>query len=150
MVRGRNPRCGWRIEHPGDPMNEFASDLITEGIRIRVRTKYLPQQSDPIRGIRVFSYTIQISNEGNSPAKLLNRHWLIEDSWGHVREVRGPGVVGEQPRLEPGQAFEYTSFCPLPTPRGTMKGFYDMVRDDGSRFDVSVAEFHLFEPTAEN
>lgn len=127
-------------------MNEFASDLMTDGIRVRVRTKYLPEQSDPVRGIRVFAYTIHISNEGNEPAKLLNRHWIIKDSWGHVREVRGPGVVGEQPRIEPGQAYEYTSFCPLPTPQGSMRGSYDMVRDSGQRFDVQVGEFFLFEP----
>ena len=130
-------------------MNEFASDLVTDGIRVRVRTKYLPEQSDSIRGIRVFAYTIRISNEGEEPAKLLNRHWIISDSWGHVREVRGPGVVGEQPRIEPGQAFEYTSFCPLPTTQGSMRGSYDMVRDDGERFDVRVGEFYFFEPALE-
>lgn len=131
-------------------MNGFASDLVTHGIRVRVQTKYLPEQSDPVRGIRVFAYTIRISNEGGVPAKLVDRHWIITDSWGHTREVRGPGVVGEQPRLEPGDEFEYTSFCPLPTPQGRMRGSYGMVRDDGSRFDVGVAEFFLFEPTNVN
>lgn len=131
-------------------MNEFASDLTTDGIRIRVQAKFLPEQSDPVRGIRVFAYTIRISNEGPAPAKLLNRHWVIKDSWGHTREVRGPGVVGEQPRLEPGQEFEYTSFCPLPTPQGTMSGSYGMVRDDGERFDARVGEFFLFEPSQAN
>ncbi|MFW5740007.1 MAG: Co2+/Mg2+ efflux protein ApaG [Myxococcota bacterium] len=127
-------------------MNEFASDSLTEGIRVLVRTKFLPEQSDPVRGIRVFAYTILIANEGTQPAKLLNRHWFIKDTWGHVREVRGPGVVGEQPRLEPGDAFEYTSFCPLPTPQGSMHGTYEMVRDSGERFDARVGEFFLFEP----
>ncbi len=128
-------------------MSQFASDLLTDGIRVRVQTKYLPEQSDPVRGIRVFAYTIRISNEGQAPAKLLNRHWIIKDSWGHTREVRGPGVVGEQPRLEPGEEFEYTSFCPLPTSQGSMCGTYDMVRDDGQHFPVGVGEFFLFEPT---
>jgi len=131
-------------------MTEFASDLTTDGIRVRVLTKFLPEQSDPVRGIRVFAYTIRISNEGPSPAKLLHRHWVIRDSWGHTREVRGPGVVGEQPRIEPGEEFEYTSFCPLPTPQGTMSGSYAMVRDDGQRFDVSIGEFFLFEPRETN
>jgi len=131
-------------------MNEFASDMITDGVRVRVRTKFLPEQSDPVRGIRVFAYTIRISNEGPAPAKLLNRRWVIKDSWGHTREVRGPGVVGEQPRIEPGQEYEYTSFCPLPTTQGSMQGSYDMQRDDGKRFDVSVGEFFLFEPSGMN
>jgi ApaG protein len=103
-----------------------------------------------MRGIRVFAYTIRISNEGSSPAKLLSRHWVIKDSWGQTREVKGPGVVGEQPRLEPGEEFEYTSFCPLSTPRGTMSGSYAMARDVGQRFNVGVGEFFLFEPGEAN
>jgi ApaG protein len=130
--------------------DEFASDVTTDGIRIRVKTRFLPEQSDAKRGIRVFSYTIKISNEGALAAKLLSRHWVISDSWGHEREVRGPGVVGEQPRLEPGDEFEYTSFCPLPTPRGSMRGTYDMVRDDGETFLARIDEFHLFEPSGLN
>lgn len=130
--------------------DEFASDVTTDGIRVRVKTRFLPEQSDATRGIRVYSYTVKISNEGTSPAKLLSRHWIISDSWGHEREVRGPGVVGEQPRLAPGDEFEYTSFCPLPTPRGSMRGSFDMVRDGGEPFLAHIGEFHLFEPSGLN
>jgi ApaG protein len=97
------------------------SDTVTEGIRVRVSPAYHRDQSAPERGRWFFSYTIQISNESETTAKLLSRTWRITDGNGAVEEVRGPGVVGRQPRLEPGQAFEYTSFCPLPTPIGSME-----------------------------
>jgi ApaG protein len=90
-----------------------------------------------------------ISNEGDQPARLLRRHWLIIDADGHREEVRGPGVVGETPRLEPGKAFKYQSFCPLKTRWGTMEGSYTMQRDDGSTFEASIARFYLRLPSRE-
>ena len=95
-----------------------------------------------------FLYTVQISNQGSETVQLLTRHWIITDATGHVEEVKGPGVVGEQPVLGPGQSFEYTSGCPLPTPFGSMRGTYQMVTTGGDRFDVQIAEFTLSEPTA--
>ncbi|MCU0692468.1 MAG: Co2+/Mg2+ efflux protein ApaG [Polyangiaceae bacterium] len=131
-------------------LNEYASDTTTQCIRVRVITRYLPEQSDAGRGIRMFSYTVRISNEGHVAAQLLSRSWAITDAWGHRREVKGPGVVGDQPRIEPGQEFEYTSFCPLATASGKMVGSYEMVTDSGDHFSVAIGEFHLCEPTALN
>lgn len=97
-----------------------------------------------------FAYTIHISNEGQQPARLVSRHWIITDANGHVEEVRGEGVVGDKPRLEPSQSFEYTSGCPLATPVGSMRGYYRMVRDDGSSFEVVIPEFLLICPHVNN
>ncbi len=124
----------------------FTSEAITRGIRVRVKSFHDPRRSKPTQGQWFFLYTIRIANEGTETVKLLTRHWFIRDADGNVEEVRGPGVVGEQPVLEPGEAFEYTSGCPLPTPFGTMKGTYQMVTGDGERFDVDIAEFELSEP----
>lgn len=120
------------------------SDAITDGIRIRVRSQFIPERSDPASGQYFFSYRVTISNEGQAPAQLVSRHWIIRDATGRPpEEVRGPGVVGETPRLEPGEAFEYTSYCPLSTPVGSMRGSYQMVRDDGTRFDAQIGAFSL-------
>ena len=124
------------------------SEAVTKGIRIRVRTQYDPSRSMPQLNQWFFLYTVQISNEGSETVQLLTRHWIIPDATGHVEEVKGPGVVGEQPVLGPGQSFEYTSGCPLPTPFGSMRGTYQMVTTGGDRFDVQIAEFTLSEPTA--
>jgi ApaG protein len=97
-----------------------------------------------------FAYRITITNVGDAPARLMSRHWIITDGSGRVEHVKGPGVVGEQPRLEPGAGFQYTSFCPLPTPVGTMEGSYQMVRDDGREFDAQIAPFTLAAPNALN
>lgn len=126
----------------------FQSEAVTRGIRVRVRSQFVPERSDPEQGQWFFVYRIQISNEGASPAQLVSRHWIITDANGHVEEVQGPGVVGEQPLLGPGESFEYTSGCPLPTPFGTMEGTYQMVGRDGERFDARIAAFTLAEPTA--
>lgn len=122
------------------------SNTVTEGIRVDVRSEYIPEQSTPAAKRYVFAYTIRISNEGTSIAQLRSRHWVITDSNGKVEEVRGPGVVGKQPALEPGQAFEYTSGCMLPTPRGEMRGTYQMQRKDGTMFDAEIAAFELALP----
>jgi ApaG protein len=118
----------------------------THKIRIDVDTSYLEDQSDPKERRYVFSYTITIRNEGKVPARLLTRHWIITDSNGKVQEVRGEGVVGEQPYLKPGQGFRYSSGAVLETPVGAMQGSYQMVADDGAQFDAPIAAFRLAMP----
>jgi ApaG protein len=115
-------------------------------IRVEVDTSYLEDQSDPKEQRYVFSYTITIRNEGSVPARLLTRHWIITDSNGKVQEVRGEGVVGEQPYLKPGQGFRYSSGAVLETPVGAMQGSYQMVADDGAQFDAPIAAFRLAMP----
>ena len=115
-------------------------------IRVEVDTSYLEDQSDPKERRFVFSYTITIRNEGSTPARLLTRHWIITDSNGKVQEVRGDGVVGEQPYLKPGQGFRYSSGAVLETPVGAMQGSYQMVSDDGEQFDAPIAAFRLAMP----
>ncbi len=110
--------------------------------------QYLAEQSDPDENQYVFAYTITIRNTGAVAGKLVSRHWIITDSDGQVQEVRGEGVVGEQPELQPGQSFKYTSGCPLPTPVGTMKGSYQCVAVDGTPFEVPIPEFVLSMPRA--
>ena len=119
----------------------------TDGIRVTVESRYIPQQSSPADSEYVFAYTVVISNVGDSPARLVTRHWVITDAHGSVEEVRGPGVVGETPHLAPGQSFQYTSGCALRTPRGTMHGSYQMVRGDGHEFDAEIETFVLSAPS---
>ncbi len=115
-------------------------------IRIQVQTAYLVEQSDPSERRYVFSYTITIRNEGDVPAKLMTRHWVITDANGKVQEVRGDGVVGEQPHLKPGQGFRYSSGAVLETPVGVMQGSYQMVTDEGTQFDAPITAFRLAMP----
>ena len=119
---------------------------ITRGIRVAVRTQYLPEQSDVHATRFVFAYTIRISNEGDEPIQLRSRHWHILHGSGKREEVTGPGVVGKQPKIAPGQAFEYTSGCVLTTPHGTMHGTYEMVLGDGSVFQAEIPAFSLAVP----
>ncbi len=119
-------------------------------ITVDVQTSYLSEQSDPDEPRFVFSYTITIRNDGEHAARLMRRHWLITDANGKVQEVRGDGVVGEKPLLKPGQAFEYTSWCMLATPHGSMRGTYQMVRPNGEAFDAQVAPFALALPYSLN
>ena len=119
---------------------------VTEGFRVEVLPRYSPEHSDRTQGQWFFLYTVRVTNEGPRTAQLLSRHWVITDAYGKVEEVRGSGVVGEQPKLKPGQAFEYTSGCPLTTPFGTMEGSYQMIDDQGQRFDVEIPAFSLREP----
>lgn len=126
------------------------SSATTEGIEISVRTTYVADQSSPKARRYVFAYTITIANGGERPAQLRSRHWVITDGDGKVEEVRGPGVVGQQPHLSPGERFEYTSGCVLETPRGEMHGTYQMVRPDGSMFDAVIAPFYLSLPFSLN
>ena len=115
---------------------------------ITVRTQHLPEQSNPDRTQHVFSYTITIRNTGTVAAQLISRHWVITDANGKVEEVRGLGVVGHQPLLQPGEQFEYTSGTQLATPQGSMTGEYFFVAEDGHRFEVTIPEFVLSLPRA--
>jgi ApaG protein len=114
---------------------------------VEVRVRYVAEQSDPQLPVHFFAYTIQVRNSGTEAARLLSRHWVISDGNGRTEEVRGSGVVGEQPHLAPGEVFEYTSACPLPTPCGTMRGSYHCLADDGTPFEVPIAEFLLSLPS---
>ena len=126
------------------------SNAITDGIRVTVTTQYIPAQSSPAAHRYVFAYTVRIENEGTEPAQLRSRHWVITDGNGKVEEVRGPGVVGKQPLLRPGEHFEYTSGCVLETPRGSMHGTYQMHRPSGRKFDAVIASFALSLPYSLN
>ncbi|MFL6693416.1 MAG: Co2+/Mg2+ efflux protein ApaG [Ramlibacter sp.] len=111
--------------------------------RVEVQPSFLPDQSDPAQGVFSFAYQITITNVGEVPAQLISRYWTITDAAGHIEEVKGLGVVGHQPLLEPGQAFQYTSGCRLRTPSGTMHGRYFCVAEDGHPFDTEIAPFLL-------
>ena len=126
------------------------SETTTRGVRVEVRTAYVPERSSPQESQYFFAYRIKISNVGEETVQLLSRHWVISDGAGNMEHVRGPGVVGEQPVLGPGESFEYTSFCPLPTPIGSMHGTYQMVTAGGSAFDAEIAPFSLAVPMALN
>ena len=122
------------------------STAITQGVRVTVRSEYLPDRSSPTQRTYVFAYTVTIANEGTASAQLRARHWVITDGEHRVQEVRGPGVVGQQPLLAPGESFEYTSGASLNTPVGTMRGSYQMVAADGREFDVPIPSFTLSVP----
>ncbi|HEU4938114.1 MAG TPA: Co2+/Mg2+ efflux protein ApaG [Vicinamibacterales bacterium] len=124
----------------------FISEALTRGVRIKVQSEYSADQSAPAKNQWFFLYTVTISNEGLETVQLLTRHWIITDGTGHIEEVRGPGVVGKQPTIKPGESFEYTSGCPLSTPFGVMEGTYQMVTQSGDRFDAKIAPFTLSEP----
>ncbi|MBP1851475.1 Co2+/Mg2+ efflux protein ApaG [Rhizobium halophytocola] len=119
---------------------------VTRDIEVRVEPFYLEDQSDPEDGRYVWGYRIVISNHSDETVKLMQRYWHITDENGQVDEVRGPGVVGEQPRLGPGDTYEYSSGCPLDTPSGMMFGHYEMVTDSGRQFDVAIPAFSLDRP----
>jgi|SRR5690625_4699620 len=125
----------WRMDEP----QPYAFD-------IAVQTRFVPQQSRPDEQRFVFAYTITLRNTGEMPAQLLSRHWVISDANGKVEEVRGDGVIGEQPWMRPGDDYEYTSGAVLETPVGTMHGSYQMLADDGTRFDAPIAPFTLAIP----
>ena len=124
----------------------FSSEAVTRGIRVRVESEYAPDRSDPAKNQWFFLYTVTIANEGPETVQLVTRHWIVTDGTGQVEEFRGPGVVGKQPTLRPGESFEYTSGCPLKTPFGLMEGTYQMVTESGERFDAKIAPFTLSEP----
>lgn len=122
------------------------NDRPLNDIQVDVDTAFVPAQSDPNQNRFVFAYTITIRNQGSVPAKLLTRHWRITDANGKVQDVRGDGVVGEQPHLKPGEGFRYSSGAILETPVGAMQGAYQMVNDDGEHFDAPIAPFRLAVP----
>jgi ApaG protein len=126
------------------------STAVTQGIIVTVESHYLVERSTPADEEYAFAYKVRIFNQGNTAAQLRSRHWIITDGEGHVQEVRGDGVVGAQPNLEPGQAFEYTSWCLLKTPHGSMQGTYQMVRANGDRFEAEIAPFPLSLPYSLN
>lgn len=124
----------------------FPASATTNGITVRVSVSYLPEQSEPGRGRWFWAYHIRIENDGDRAVQLLTRHWVITDGRGARHTVEGEGVVGEQPTIEPGAAFDYVSGCPLATPTGAMQGSYQVVDADGARFDVAIPRFALTAP----
>jgi ApaG protein len=122
------------------------SEAVTRSVRVHVGCEYAPERSAPAAGHWFFLYTVTIANEGDQTVQLMTRHWTITDGNGDGREVRGPGVVGKQPVLNPGESFTYTSGCALTTPFGTMEGTYQMAAPGGEPFDVRIAPFTLSEP----
>jgi ApaG protein len=119
------------------------SNVVTEGIRVRVGARLVPSMTDPAVGRWLYAYRVTLSNEGDRPARLLSRHWVIRDADNRQREVRGPGVVGKHPDLKPGESFSYVSSCPLETEWGTMEGWYRFERPDGEGFAVRIGRFFL-------
>ncbi len=119
------------------------SEAVTHGVSVEVLSQYSVENSRPQHGEWYFQYTVRITNKSAETVQLLSRHWIITDAADDVREVKGPGVVGEQPVLGPGESFKYSSWCPLKTPVGTMRGTYQMVRTNGEKFDIEIAPFAL-------
>ena len=124
----------------------FPYSAQTDDVIVRVSVSFLPEQSEPGRGRWFWAYHIRIENAGAAPVKLVSREWQIKDGRGGLNEVRGEGVVGEQPVIAPGAAYDYVSGCPLPTPTGSMEGRYFMVAADGSHFEVEIPRFPLIAP----
>jgi len=137
-------------EARGRGLGTYTSDTTTRGIRIQVKSTYLSDRSSPRDSQYLFAYTVRISNVGADTAQLVSREWIITSAEGDVERVKGPGVVGEQPVLPPGGAFEYTSYCPLKTAVGSMQGSYQMVTAEGEKFDAQIAPFTLAIPNALN
>lgn len=129
-----------------DRLGDFSSEAVTHGIRVKVEPRFDPRHSRPADGRWFFIYAVTIQNESSRTVQLVSRHWVITDGNGHVEEVRGPGVVGKQPVLGPGERFRYSSGCPLTTDVGTMSGSYLIVTESGERLEVEVAPFTLCEP----
>lgn len=136
-----------RIRRRGTPDNPVY-EARTRDIVVRVAPVYMAEQSQPEEGKWLWAYVVEIENHGKDTVTLISRHWLITDGLNRIEEVKGPGVVGEQPVLGPREAFRYNSGCPLPTPSGAMRGTYQMVSDGGETFDVEIPEFSLHLPGA--
>jgi ApaG protein len=133
-------------ESKDQSLHACSSEALTNNVRVEVESQYAAEHSQPFQHHWFFYYTVRISNEGDEPVQLVSRHWIITDALGHTEEVKGPGVVGEQPTLGPGESFQYTSGCPLKTSTGVMRGTYQMIGHDGTHFDVEIAPFALHEP----
>jgi len=119
------------------------SDAVTNGVRVEVLSRHSSENSRPTQGEWVFEYTVRITNQGSEAVQLISRHWIITDGLDHTEEVKGPGVVGKQPVLAPGESFKYSSWCPLKTPTGMMHGAYQMISAGGKQFDIAIAPFAL-------
>ena len=119
------------------------SEAVTHDIRVEVLARHSPENSRPMQDEWVFQYTVRITNQSSEPVQLMSRHWYITDALDNTKEVTGPGVVGEQPVLAPGESFKYSSWCPLSTPTGVMRGTYQMIRVGGKEFDIEIAPFAL-------
>ena len=120
---------------------------VTNGIQVEVESFFVPHHSDKESSSFFFSYKVRIRNSGHRPVQLVSRHWVITDGRGRIEEVKGPGVIGQQPELSPGESFEYESFCPLATPTGMMRGSYQMLcLQSGEKFNAEIPEFFLVEP----
>jgi ApaG protein len=119
------------------------SEAVTNHIRVEVMSRYVAENSNPLHDEYVFQYTVRITNQGQETVQLISRHWIITDGLDHIEEVQGPGVVGEQPVIAPGESFKYSSWCPLKTPTGVMRGTYQMIGPRRERFDVDIAPFAL-------
>jgi len=119
------------------------SDAVTNNIRVEVVSQHSPEHSRPLHDEWVFQYTVRITNLGTDTVQLISRHWIITDGLNESHEVKGPGVIGQQPVLAPGESFKYSSWCPLKTPMGKMHGTYQMVGPDGKQFDIEIAPFAL-------
>jgi ApaG protein len=126
------------------------SDATTRNIRVEVLSRYSAENSQPVHGKWVFQYTVRITNQGAETVQLISRHWIITDATDQVNEVKGEGVVGHQPVLAPGESFKYSSWCPLETPFGSMRGRYQMVGAEGCEFEVEIAPFALRAPFTVN
>jgi len=126
------------------------SDAVTRGIRVEVLSRYAAENSHPQHGQWVFEYTVRITKQAAETVQLISRHWIITDATGHNQEVKGPGVVGNQPVLAPGESFKYSSWCPLETPVGMMRGTYQMMDAAGEQFDIEIAPFGLKAPYSVN
>ena len=127
-------------------LHASTSEAVTNNVRVEVESQYAPERSQPFQHDWFFYYTVRITNKGNETVQLVSRHWIITDATGHTEEVRGAGVVGEQPVLAPGEAFQYTSGCEVNTPTGVMRGTYQMVTASGTEFDIEIAPFALHGP----
>ena len=119
------------------------SEAVTRDLRVEVLSQYSPENSQPLQDVWVFQYTVRITNQGFDTVQLLSRHWIITDAYQRTEHVRGPGVVGNQPVLAPGESFQYSSWCPLKTPTGMMRGTYQMAGSDGAQFEIEIAPFGL-------
>ena len=126
------------------------AEAISHDFQVTAISRFMPERSNQEIPIFFFAYWITIKNQGAAPAQLLNRYWHITDADGRINEVRGEGVVGEKPLINPGQSFEYNSFCPLPTNFGFMKGYYEMQGGDKNTFQVEIPQFHLATPKSAN
>jgi ApaG protein len=149
MKNSREPSEAPELER-SSTRSRLGSETTTRGIRIHIRSEYVPERSSPRDSSYLFQYHVRISNVGSDTAQLISREWIITTAEGEVERVKGPGVVGEQPVLHPGQSFEYTSYCPLKTAVGSMQGSYQMVTPEGERFDAMISPFTLAVPNALN